>query len=46
VQDPSLSPDGCRLAYAHQLHLGVPLARARKRLVVVDLCTPDPQAAA
>lgn len=45
VEDPALSPDGCRLAYAHQLHLAANLAQARKRLVVVDLCGRNLQAA-
>jgi len=40
VEEPVLSPDGCRLAYAHQLHLAASLLRAQRRLVVVDLCSP------
>jgi len=46
VAEPALSPDGCRLAYSHTLHLAAPLTQAQQRLVVVDLCAPGTPASA
>lgn len=38
VQDPVVSSDGCRLAYAYQFRLDADIKDGGKRLVVVDLC--------
>lgn len=38
VEDPVVSPDGCRLAYAYQFRLDADIEDGGSKLVAVDLC--------